>query len=100
MTIVIDKDNFAIFFSRAPIPYKIKNDVEYTYLKHIGIYAYRRDFLLRVKEMDPIPLEEIESLEQLRFLYYGNKIKTLLTNYKSISVETPEDIKIAESLLA
>ncbi len=94
--VVIDKDSFALYFSRAIVPCS-KNrtlDVQkHLYYKHIGIYVYRRDFLLRFAGMSQTPLEEIEGLEQLRALENGCRIKVIITNYSSVSVDVPEDIE-------
>ena len=89
--VVIDKDGFALYFSRSPIPYK-KGDSP-TFYKHIGIYAYRKDFLERFAELSPGPLETSEGLEQLRVLENGYRIMTVQTIYDSPSVDTEEDLR-------
>jgi len=92
---VIDKSGFAIYFSRLPIPY-IKNgsSADSCFYKHIGIYAYRKEFLLKYAGLLPGPLEKAEGLEQLRIIEYGYHIKTVLTSYNSISIDTKEDLAI------
>ena len=83
----------ALYFSRSLIPYPrhdfTKKNRPY---KHIGIYAYKRDFLLQYAAMAPSPLEEAESLEQLRVLENGYKIKVIKTGHSFIGVDTPEDV--------
>lgn len=111
--VVTDKEGFAIYFSRFPIPYvragsqkssalggrSQKKDIHY---KHIGLYVYRKDFLLKFAKMKPTSLEEAEKLEQLRALENGYKIKVIETQYSSIGVDTQEDLervrKIAGSM--
>lgn len=97
--VVFDYNNFAMYFSRSPIPYvrdtksnlaKIKQADIY---KHIGLYVYRRDALLDFTRLDKTDLEEAEKLEQLRMLEHGYKIKIVITEFESISVDTPEDLE-------
>ncbi len=90
--VVTDKDNFALYFSRAAIPYP-RNNTEIDYYKHIGLYVYRKEFLLEYAKMDSTSLEEQESLEQLRVLENGYKIKVVETEYQAIGVDTPEDLE-------
>lgn len=90
--VVTDIDNFAVYFSRAAIPFPRKNK-DFTYYKHVGIYGYKRDFVLKYVTMPSSPLEEIESLEQLRVLENGYKIKVLETKYEIIGVDTEENLK-------
>jgi 3-deoxy-manno-octulosonate cytidylyltransferase (CMP-KDO synthetase) len=99
--IVFDYNNFALYFSRSPIPYVrdaatmfdrvTKADV----YKHIGLYVYRREFLLKFTSLQPTDLEKIEKLEQLRMLENGFKIKVVITNFENLSVDTPEDLNRA-----
>jgi 3-deoxy-manno-octulosonate cytidylyltransferase (CMP-KDO synthetase) len=97
--VVIDDNNDALYFSRTPIPYirdvdDQKKWLEYsTYYKHIGIYTYRKEFLLKLKSLKEGRLENAERLEQLRVLENGYKIRTILTNYDSMSVDTKEDLE-------
>ncbi len=93
--VVTDSKDFAIYFSRAPIPYHrkgwdLKNQPRN--FKHIGLYVYRRDFLLRFSKMESTPLEQIEGLEQLRALENGYQILVPTTQYDSFGVDTPEDL--------
>lgn len=96
--VVVDRDGFALYFSRAPIPYqahgarsrRLGGQVTY---KHIGLYVYRREFLLAFARLEPTPLELAESLEQLRALEHGFRIKVVETLHDSIGVDTPEDLE-------
>ncbi|MCK4533670.1 3-deoxy-manno-octulosonate cytidylyltransferase [bacterium] len=94
--VVVDKFNFALYFSRAAIPFvrdEDKKPPNFQYYKHLGIYGYRKDFLIHFKSMSHCDLEQIEQLEQLRFLKNGYKIKVMLSDYNSISVDTPQDLE-------
>lgn len=93
--VVRDREDFAIYFSRAPIPFRRQDaaGVEAARpLKHIGLYVYRRTFLLELARLAPTPLEQAESLEQLRALEHGFRIKAVETMHDSIGVDTPEDL--------
>jgi 3-deoxy-manno-octulosonate cytidylyltransferase (CMP-KDO synthetase) len=99
--IVLNHKDEAIYFSRHPIPY---SRTEPTLplkgaLKHIGIYAYRRDFLQRFCECAPTQLEQLESLEQLRALYLGARIQVVRVEHESWGVDTPEDVQKIESII-
>ena len=89
--VVTDKAGYALYFSRSLLPYP-RNDTGAPVYKHIGIYAYRRDFLLAYAKMAPTPLERAESLEQLRALENGYKIRCIATNARFVGVDTPEDL--------
>ena len=86
----------AIYFSRCPIPYD--RGQRAVYFKHIGLYVYRRDFLLGYSRMPVGPLEEAERLEQLRALENGYPIRVLETEYESLGVDTPEDLRRVRTL--
>lgn len=99
--VVVDKNNFALYFSRAAIPYhpvnsEIKQPI---YYKHIGLYAYTKDFLFTYRNMPVSKLEKAERLEQLRVLEEGYKIKVLETKYETIGVDTPEDLERVKEYL-
>lgn len=97
--VLTDLNGYALYFSRSLIPYpRVKHDAYQVY-KHIGIYAYRRDFLLQYAQLPPTPHERAESLEQLRALEHGYRIKVLKTTFKSIGVDTPEDLEQVNKLL-
>lgn len=90
--VVFDKNRYALYFSRWPIPFNRDKQAECVRHRHIGIYGFRRDFLLRFTEMEKGVLEGLESLEQLRALEHGVRIKVLETDYSPISVDTEEDL--------
>jgi 3-deoxy-manno-octulosonate cytidylyltransferase (CMP-KDO synthetase) len=99
--VVLDNDNFALYFSRSPIPFArdgldLRNQV---YYKHIGLYVYRTNFLINFSEMAQSYLEKLEKLEQLRALENGYRIKVIKTQYKSIGVDTPDDLEMLEKLV-
>ena len=89
--VVTDANNNAIYFSRAPIPYIRESGGRAACFKHIGLYVYRRDFLLAYSALPVGPLEQAEKLEQLRALENGFKIRVTETDYDSLGVDTPED---------
>ena len=92
--VVVDANDNALYFSRSPIPYHRDGPAKaghYAY-KHLGLYAYRRDFLLRLAALPQTVLERTESLEQLRALEHGHRIRAVETQYDSIGVDTPEDL--------
>jgi len=95
---VVDDQGYALYFSRAPIPYHRNNNLSLGFknYKHLGLYAYRKEFLMQYKGWPKGILESIEELEQLRVLERGIKIKTTTTNYESIAVDTPQDLQKAQ----
>src|SRR5439155_17633972 len=98
--VVLDRGGFALYFSRAPIPYIRDPRGGWPPLyRHIGLYAYRRSALLVMAALDPTPLERAEGLEQLRALEHGIRIKTVETAYESVEVDTPEDLEQVRRLL-
>src|SRR5689334_19361577 len=90
--VVTDAQDNALYFSRSPIPYA-RDGEQPAYFKHIGLYVYRRDFLLSYSDLPVGPLEKAERLEQLRALENGFKIRVVETEYESLGVDTPEDWK-------
>lgn len=90
--VITDKKDYAIYFSRSVIPYQ-RNNKNIEYFKHIGIYGYKRDFVIEYSKMPSTILEETESLEQLRVLENGYKIKVLETQHSLIGVDTEENLK-------
>ena len=102
--VVVDRDGFALYFSRAAIPFERANaptrQRANSCFKHIGIYGYQRHFLLQFPSLEPTPLEQLESLEQLRALEHGFRIKLLETPHDTIGVDTPEDAARVERVLA
>ncbi len=99
--IVVDRAGFAMYFSRSPIPHIRDPRGGWPPLyRHIGLYAYRRSVLLVLASLEPTPLERAESLEQLRALEHGIRIKAVETQYESFGVDTPEDLDQVRRLLA
>ena len=99
--VLVDRHGFALYFSRAPVPYRRESgQASGAVLRHIGLYAYRRDFLLMLATLPQTPLERIESLEQLRALEHGHRIRVVETSYTSVSVDTPEDLERVRRLAA
>jgi len=98
--VVMDKQGFALYFSRSPMPYVIPLAPAPRYFKHIGPYAYRAGFLLAFTRMERGELERAESLEQLRALENGYRIKAVQTRYDSQEVDTPEDLERARHQLS
>lgn len=101
--VVTDRLGFALYFSRAPIPYSRDAaggaDPSRAF-KHIGLYVYQRRFLLEFASLAPTPLERAESLEQLRALEHGYRIRTVETRYDSVGVDTPADLERVRRLVA
>ncbi|MFC1807332.1 3-deoxy-manno-octulosonate cytidylyltransferase [Candidatus Omnitrophota bacterium] len=97
--VVVDKNNFALYFSRSPIPHIRQDDDtslgqrKSTHYKHIGLYAYTKDFLFTFANLPPSLLEKSEKLEQLRAVENGYKIKMIETKYDTIGVDTPADLE-------
>ncbi len=96
--VVVDKANFAMYFSRAPIPYP-RDEKHGVYYKHIGIYAFRKKALLDISKMPVTQLEATEKLENLRFLENHKKIKMVLTNHMPIGIDTEADLEAAKNYL-
>jgi 3-deoxy-manno-octulosonate cytidylyltransferase (CMP-KDO synthetase) len=91
--VVTDRFENAIYFSRSPIP------VKGTHYKHIGLYVYRRNFLLKYSDLPIGPLEKGESLEQLRALENGFQIRVVETDYESFGVDTPADLERVRQMI-
>jgi 3-deoxy-manno-octulosonate cytidylyltransferase (CMP-KDO synthetase) len=92
-------DGDALYFSRSPLPYRRTADVPYTPLQHVGLYAYQRSFLRLYPTLPATPLSQIESLEQLRALEHGYRIRVVHTPHAPESVDTPEDLERVRGLL-
>jgi 3-deoxy-manno-octulosonate cytidylyltransferase (CMP-KDO synthetase) len=88
--VVVDRTGNALYFSRSKIPYCREDGVCF---KHIGLYAFRREFLLAFAALSQTPLERAESLEQLRALEHGYPIRAVETRFESVEVDTPEDLE-------
>ncbi len=99
--LAIDRGGFALYFSRAPIPYVRDPRGGWPPMyRHIGLYAYRRNALMVLARLEPTPLERAEALEQLRALEHGIRIKAVETAYDSFGVDTPADLEHVRRLLA
>jgi 3-deoxy-manno-octulosonate cytidylyltransferase (CMP-KDO synthetase) len=96
--VVVDREGNALYFSRSPIPYLREAGESADYFKHIGLYVYRRDFLLSYPDLPAGSLERAERLEQLRALENGFKIRVVETEYESVGIDTPEDLEIVSKL--
>ena len=102
--IVVDKNGFALYFSRSVIPFVRGEETadwpsSYPFLKHLGLYAYRRDVLREVTQLPQGMLEKAESLEQLRWLENGYRIRVGLTDTETVGIDTPADLERAEKFL-
>ncbi len=102
--IVVDNQGFAMYFSRSVIPFvrgkeKAEWLLHYPFLKHLGIYAYRKEVLKEITQLPQSSLELAESLEQLRWLQNGYKIKVGTTDVETVGIDTPEDLQRAEEFL-
>ena len=97
--VVIDRVGYALYFSRSPIPFVRPGHAPPDFWRHIGLYAYRRDFLLRVSQLPSTPAERAEGLEQLRILEYGFRVRTVETTSDAIGVDTPDDLERVRRLL-
>ncbi|XCF04888.1 3-deoxy-manno-octulosonate cytidylyltransferase [Tamlana crocina] len=96
--VIIDKSNFALYFSRSPIPYARAKNVGVKYYKHKGVYAFRKQAILDFYNLPMMPLEASEKLEQLRYLEYGKRIKMIETDSEGIEIDTPEDLERAKKI--
>ncbi len=97
--VVVGLDNFALYFSREPIPTSRKGITDFPMYKQVCIIPFRRDFLLKFNQLDPTPLEKIESIDMLRVLENGYKVKMSLSEFDTYSVDTPADLKKVEYLM-
>jgi 3-deoxy-manno-octulosonate cytidylyltransferase (CMP-KDO synthetase) len=96
--VVVDGDGYALYFSRAPIPYVRDGSPAAPAWRHVGLYVYRRECLMKLAQLAPTALEESEALEQLRALEHGIRIKVIETQYDSIGVDTAEDLDRVRAL--
>lgn len=97
--VVVDRNNFALYFSREPIPSRKKGAERVPMLKQVCIIPFRRDFLVHFNKMESTPLEIIESVDMLRIMEHGYKVKMVQTDKDTYSVDTPEDLKRVEELM-
>jgi 3-deoxy-D-manno-octulosonate cytidylyltransferase len=93
--VIVDQNDFALYFSRSPIPYPRDKDAGARYYEHIGVYAFRKQAILDFYHLPMRSLEATEKVECIRFLEYGKNIKMVETGYMGIEIDTPEDLKKA-----
>jgi 3-deoxy-manno-octulosonate cytidylyltransferase (CMP-KDO synthetase) len=91
--VVFDRRGFALYFSRLPIPFVRDEHADATRYRHLGLYVYRRDFLLSLADLAPAPLEQAERLEQLRVLEHGHRLRVVIVDRASPGVDTPADLE-------
>ena len=96
--VVLDQSNFALYFSRSPIPYPRDKNTDAKYYKHKGVYAFRKQAILDFYKLPMKSLEASEKLEQLRYLEYGKRIKMVETDVQGVEIDTPEDLDRARKL--
>ncbi len=95
--VIVDRRNFALYFSRSVIPYPRAVDLSPTYYKHKGVYAFRKQAVLDFAQLPMLPLEAAEKIEAIRYLEYGKKIKMVETHVTGIEIDTPEDLEKAKA---
>ena len=93
--VIVDKDNYALYFSRSPIPYPRDKEIKHTYYKHKGIYAFRKQAILDFYQLPMRTLEASEKIECIRYLEYGKNIKMVETHHEGVEIDTPEDLEKA-----
>lgn len=96
--VIVDQRNFALYFSRSPIPFPRDKETGVRYFKHKGIYAFRKEALLDFTKLPMQFLEATEKIECIRYLEYGKKIKMVETNIEGVEIDTPEDLERAKKL--
>jgi len=97
--VVVDRQDFALYFSREPIPSWKKGAQDVPMFKQVCIIPFRRDFLIKFNELEPTPLEMIESVDMLRVIEYGHRVKMVKTQFETYSVDTPKDLEFVDSLM-
>lgn len=98
--VITNKDDFALYFSRSPIPYPREEQSGVTWFKHIGIYAFRKQALMDFYRLPMLKLEATEKIECIRYLEYGKNIKMVETTVKGVGIDTPEDLEEARKILS
>ena len=98
--VITNKEDFALYFSRSPIPYPREENSGVTWYKHIGIYAFRKQALLDFYRLPMLKLEATEKIECIRYLEYGKNIKMVETRVKGVGIDTPEDLEQARKILS
>ncbi len=96
--VIVDKNNFALYFSRSPIPYPRDKSIDVKYYKHKGVYAFRKEAILDFYHLPMLELEASEKIECIRYLEYGKRIKMIETDVQGVEIDTPEDLERAKKL--
>ncbi len=96
--VIVDQNNFALYFSRSPIPYPRDTQAGVIYHKHKGVYAFRKQAILDFYTLPMLPLEASEKIECIRYLEYGKRIKMVETDVVGVEIDTPEDLERAKEL--
>lgn len=96
--VIVDRNNFALYFSRSPIPYPRDQSVNVKYYKHKGVYAFRKDAILDFYNLPMLELEASEKIECIRYLEYGKRIKMVETDVQGVEIDTPEDLERAKKI--
>ncbi|OBQ52555.1 3-deoxy-manno-octulosonate cytidylyltransferase [Tamlana sp. s12] len=96
--VIVDKFNFALYFSRSPIPYLRDKEAGAKYFKHKGVYAFRKEAILDFYRLPMLPLEASEKIECIRYLEYGKRIKMVETDVEGVEIDTPEDLERAKKI--
>ena len=97
--VIVDQQQYALYFSRSPIPYPRNKDAGARYFKHIGVYAFRKQAILDFYKLPMRSLEATEKIECIRYLEYGKKIKMVETDFMGIGIDTAEDLIKAQQYL-
>lgn len=97
--VIVDQSNFALYFSRSPIPFPRDTNAGVKYYKHKGVYAFRKQAILDFYRLPMLPLEASEKIECIRYLEYGKRIKMVETNVEGVEIDTPEDLARARKLM-
>ena len=97
--VVVNKNNDALYFSRSVIPFAANTSIDTPYYLHVGVYGFRKEMLLNFTKWPAAKLEQVEKLEQLRYLENGIPIRMALVDFKSVAIDTPEDLERAEKFL-
>lgn len=96
--VIVDQTNFALYFSRSPIPYPREENAGVKYFKHKGVYAFRKDAIIDFYKLPMLPLEASEKIECIRYLEYGKRIKMVETSIEGVEIDTPEDLERAKKI--
>ena len=96
--VIVDQSDFALYFSRSPIPFPRDKSVDAKYYKHKGVYAFRKEALMDFYRLPMLTLEASEKIECIRYLEYGKRIKMVETNVQGVEIDTPEDLERAKKL--